>query len=42
MTDWSTYDTVDVVATMLGGNDWTTAGGQNDTYTKRIFDAVAR
>jgi beta-glucosidase len=40
MTDWTSYDTVDVVDMVLAGNDWITPGGQDDTWTQPIIDAV--
>ncbi|MFI6691191.1 glycoside hydrolase family 3 N-terminal domain-containing protein [Streptomyces sp. NPDC050433] len=41
ITDWSTYDTCDVVDMVLGGNTWITPGGQDDTHTRPIVEAVA-
>lgn len=40
MTDWSSYDTVDVVEMMLSGINWVTPGGEDTTFTQPILDAV--
>lgn len=40
MTDWTTYDTVDVAAMVQAGNSWITPGSLDDTYTKPIVDGV--
>ncbi len=36
MTDWTTYDTVDVAAMVQAGNCWITPGSMDDTYTEQI------
>ncbi len=41
MTDWTSYDTVDVAAMVEAGNCWITPGSQDDTYTKPIVEGVA-
>jgi beta-glucosidase len=41
MTDWSSYDTCDVVDMMLAGITWITPGGKDDTYLRPIIEAVA-
>lgn len=40
MTDWSTYDTCDVVDMLLGGNNWITPGGKGYTCTRPIVEPV--
>ena len=40
MTDWTSYDTVDVAAMVEAGNCWITPGSTDDTYTKQIVDGV--
>lgn len=40
MTDWTSYDTVDVAAMIQAGNCWITPGSQDDTYTSRIVKGV--
>lgn len=36
MTDWTTYDSVDVAAMVQAGNCWITPGSNDDTYTSQI------
>lgn len=36
MTDWTTYDSVDVAAMIQAGNCWITPGSNDDTYTSQI------
>ena len=36
MTDWTTYDSVDVAAMVQAGNCWITPGSNDDTYTGQI------
>ena len=40
MTDWSSYDSADVAEMEMAGNTWITPGSMDDTYTKRIEEAV--
>lgn len=40
MTDWTSYDTVDVAAMIEAGNCWITPGSVDDTYTSRIVEGV--
>ena len=40
MTDWTTYDTVDVAAMIEAGNCWITPGSLDDTYTSQIVNGV--
>lgn len=40
MTDWTSYDTVDIAAMIEAGNSWITPGSTDDTYIKPIIDGV--
>lgn len=40
MTDWTTYDTVDVQKMIEAGNCWITPGSMDDTYTGRVVRGV--
>lgn len=40
MTDWTTYDSVDVAAMVQAGNCWITPGSNDDTYTKQILQGL--
>ena len=40
MTDWTSYDTVDVVEMVNAGNCWLTPGSLDDTFTAPIVKAV--
>lgn len=40
MTDWGSYDTVDVVKAVQAGNCWMTPGTQDDTYVTPIVVGV--
>lgn len=40
MTDWTTYDTVDVQKMIEAGNCWITPGSMDDTYTGQIVRGV--
>jgi beta-glucosidase len=40
MTDWNSYDTVDVAAAVQAGNCWMTPGTTDNTYVKPIVDGV--
>ena len=40
MTDWTSYDTVDVAAMVEAGNCWITPGSLDDTFTKQIVEGV--
>ncbi len=40
MTDWTSYDTVDVAAMIDAGNCWITPGSLDDTYTSQIVNGV--
>lgn len=41
MTDWTSYDSADVVQMEKAGNTWITPGSEDDTYTGQIEEAVA-
>lgn len=40
MTDWTTYDTVDVAAMVQAGNCWITPGSNDNTYTDQILKGL--
>ena len=40
MTDWNSYDTVDIPSAVAAGNCWMTPGSEDDTYVKPILQAV--
>lgn len=40
MTDWTTYDSVDVAAMVQAGNCWITPGSNDDTYTSQIREGL--
>lgn len=40
MTDWSSYDTCDVVDMVLAGHSWITPGSADDSYTEPLVRAV--
>jgi len=40
MTDWTSYDTADVVESVAAGNSWMTPGSPDDTYVKPIVEGV--
>lgn len=40
MTDWTSYDTVDVASMVEAGNCWITPGSLDDTYTAQIIEGV--
>ncbi len=40
MTDWATYDSVDVLDMVNAGNCWITPASDDDTYTKPIIEGV--
>ena len=40
MTDWTTYDSVDVAAMVQAGNCWITPGSNDDTYTGQIKNCL--
>lgn len=40
MTDWGTYDTVDVAQMIQAGNCWITPGSLDDTYTAPIMEGL--
>ena len=40
MTDWTTYDTVDVASMVQAGNCWITPGSNDDTYTALIREGI--
>lgn len=40
MTDWTTYDSVDVASMIQAGNCWITPGSNDDTYTSRILKGL--
>lgn len=41
MTDWGSYDTCDVVDMVIGGNNWITPGGLDETFTAPLVEAVS-
>ena len=41
MTDWNSYDTMDVADAVDAGNCWMTPGTMDDTFVKPIIDGVA-
>lgn len=41
MTDWNSYDTIDVAKAVGAGNCWMTPGSTDDTYVQPIIDGVA-
>jgi beta-glucosidase len=40
MTDWTSYDTADIVEAVAAGNCWMTPGSPDDTYVKPIVEGV--
>ena len=42
MTDWTTYDSVDVASMVQAGNCWITPGSNDDNYTGRILEGLER
>lgn len=40
MTDWNSYETVDVAAAVAAGNCWMTPGSPDDTYVTPIVEGV--
>ncbi|MFK8243398.1 MULTISPECIES: glycoside hydrolase family 3 N-terminal domain-containing protein [unclassified Facklamia] len=40
MTDWNSYDSIDIIKAVSAGNTWITPGSADDTYTKPIIEAV--
>lgn len=40
MTDWGSYDSVDIAAMAAAGNSWITPGGSDDTFTSKLEAAV--
>jgi beta-glucosidase len=40
MTDWGSYDTVDIVEAVAAGNCWITPGSPDDTYVTPIVEGV--
>ena len=42
MTDWDSYSTADVVKMQKAGNTWITPGSMDDTYNRRIVEAVKK
>jgi len=40
MTDWNSYDTVDVASAIASGNGWMTPGSTDDTFVKPIIQGV--
>ena len=41
MTDWTSYDTVDIPAMIDAGNCWITPGSTDDTYTAQILKGLS-
>ena len=41
MTDWNSYDTIDIVRAVQAGTSWITPGSADDTYVKVILDGLA-
>jgi beta-glucosidase len=42
MTDWNSYDTVDVAAAIAAGNCWMTPGSPDDTFVTPIVEGVQK
>ena len=42
MTDWNSYDTMDVCDAVAAGNGWMTPGTMDDTYVRPIIEGVSR
>lgn len=40
MTDWTTYDSVDVAAMVQAGNCWITPGSNDDAYTRQVLQGL--
>ncbi len=40
MTDWTSYDTVDIAEAVQAGNGWMTPGSADDTYVTPIIEGV--
>lgn len=40
MTDWSSYDSADLIQMEIAGNTWITPGSEDDTFTRQIEAAV--
>ncbi len=40
MTDWGTYDTVNVVDMLKAGNNWIAPGSNDDTFTKLVLQGL--
>lgn len=40
MTDWESYETVDIAAAVQAGNCWITPGSKDDTYVTPIIEGV--
>ena len=40
MTDWTSYDTADIVEMVQAGNCWITPGSLDDTFTAQIVEGV--
>ncbi len=40
MTDWESYESIDVAAAVQAGNCWITPGSKDDTYVKPIVEGV--
>lgn len=40
MTDWTSYDTVDIAKAVQAGNCWITPGTEDDTYVRPIIEGV--
>ena len=41
MTDWTSYDSADIIKMEMAGNTWITPGSEDDTYTSQIEAAVS-
>ena len=40
MTDWNSYDTINIPAAIQAGNCWMTPGSADDTYVKPVIEGV--
>ena len=40
MTDWNSYDTVDIARAIQAGNCWITPGSMDDTYVKPVLEGI--
>ena len=40
MTDWTTYDSVNVASMLQAGNCWITPGSSDETFTAQVLEAL--